>query len=79
MSFIQKFFGFFGLKIEKIPTRLCGMCKDPLPEEPAVLVVNGGNDLHICETCEHILGLSDKAAKGRSVPVEDDTNGDESI
>lgn len=76
MSFIQKFFSFFGLKIEKIPTRLCGLCGDPLPEEPAVLVVNGGNDLHICETCEHILGLSDKAAKNKMTSVEDDSDGD---
>lgn len=79
VSWVSKLFNFFGLHIEKIPTRVCSLCDAPLPEEPAKVVVNDGSEIEICEICEKILELSNKAViKGRT-PEKDEEDGDEPL
>lgn len=79
MSWVNKFFGLFGLQIEKIPTKLCVFCDNPLPEEPAKVIVNDGSEVEICETCEKILELSNKAVLNGRAQAERDDDGDEPI
>lgn len=79
VSWVAKLFNFFGLHIEKISTKVCSLCDGPLPEEPAKVIVNDGSEIDICESCEKILELSNKAVlKGRT-PEKDEDDGDEPI
>ena len=79
VSWVTKLFNFFGLHIEKISTKVCSLCDGPLPEEPAKVIVNDGSEIDICESCEKILELSNKAVlKGRT-PEKDEDDGDESL
>lgn len=77
MSWVEKLFGFFGLQIEKIPSRVCNFCDSPLPLEPAKVVLNDNTEVEICEICEKILELSNKVASGTLDKDEDD--GDQSL
>jgi hypothetical protein len=42
--------------------RKCQICKKPRPKDCAVVVVNGGKNLRICEECERILQMANIAA-----------------
>jgi ribosome-binding protein aMBF1 (putative translation factor) len=74
MSWVEKLFGFFGLKIEKITKRICALCDASLPEEPAKIVLNEETEIEVCSDCEKILELSNKAARGKR-QVEDEEDG----
>jgi hypothetical protein len=52
------------LKIEKMPTFLCGLCKTWLPNAKLWRVVGMGNrDAGICNTCSIVCGLAERVAK----------------
>jgi hypothetical protein len=79
VRWLQSIFNFFGLQIEKIPTKVCPFCDGPLPVEPAKVIVNDGSEIEICDTCEKILELSNKAVQKGRAPVEDEEDGDEPL
>jgi hypothetical protein len=79
VSWIEKIFDLIGLRIEKIPTKICIFCDGPLPSEPAKVIVNDGSEVEICEICEKILELSNKAVRTGRAPEKDEEDGDQSF
>jgi len=75
MSWFGKILGFFGLQIEKI--KKCSMCSGQMSAEPAVVVLNDETEIEVCDICEKILDMSNKAA--HSARVREPRDGDESI